>query len=499
MLRIVGTSMTLALGLAASADARAHEDAPGIAIAEPEDHHARPPEYDDPDLVLPPASADPPQYPLAAQYIPADSTNYSPGGITDVQYVVVHTMQGSYAGSISWFQNPVADVSAHFCMRAEDGEITQMVRLADKAWHVGNSNPVAIGIEHEGYVDDPSWYTWPMYTRSAQLARWLADRHGLPLDRDHIVGHVDLPNQTHTDPGPNWNWDLYMALVRDVVGEGVVEGVVVDASRACTLTAAQDTWVKATLQDADALADADKCLVPAGTELAVLSSSDDILGHRRLAMPGTGPCAEAGSLAQEGFVFAAHFTGSCSPETVAAPGAQIVLDGGVPVVLGPDGRFALTDVGAGAHTIDASAAGYVATTVPFDQAVYPGARLVVVLEPEAQGTSGEGSSDGGESTDGSEPDDDSDGGIDSAGTDDDGGDGVDPALPGTFGEVDEATGCGCRAGHTGGDLLAVGLGLFALATRRRRGASRPGGPPGSDPRTRPQTPKRPRRSTTNWA
>src|SRR5438128_7268908 len=115
-------------------------DAEAFASPDPEDHHERPPEYDDPTLEVPPASDEAPQYPLAAQFVPASPSNYSPGGITTVQYVVVHTMQGSYAGSISWFQNPVAEVSAHFCVRSDDGEITQMVHLADKAWHVGNSN-----------------------------------------------------------------------------------------------------------------------------------------------------------------------------------------------------------------------------------------------------------------------------------------------------------------------------------------------------------------------
>lgn len=478
----VGMAVAFGLGSLVSGrtDAGGEPPVDDVAFASPdeEDHHRRPPGYDELNLEVPPAADEAPQYPLAAQFVPADSSNYNAGGMSTVQYVVVHTMQGSYAGSISWFQNPTSDVSAHFCMRSEDGEITQMVRLEDKAWHVGSENAVAIGIEHEGFVDDASWYTWAMYTKSAMLSRWLADYHALPLDRDHIVGHVELPNQTHTDPGPNWNWDLYMALVHDVVAAGAVEGVVVDAGRACTLTATQDTWVKATLQDAEALAESDKCLVAAGTELTAYASSDDIYGHRRLTQDGTGPCT--GALATEGFVVAEHFTGTCSPNQVAAVGAEISLDGGAAIAIGDDGRFAIADVGEGAHAIDASGAGYLATSMPFDQAIYPGRRLVIVLQPEASATSGVATEGGDDAADdGDDGDDGTDDGStpEPATTDDGGDDGIDPALPGTFGErEDDATGCACRAGRgrAGRQAAPLFLAFAALgAGMRRRPRARP--------------------------
>ena len=106
------------------------------------------------------------EYPLAATFTPAAPSNYTAGGIVSHDFIVVHTMQGYYAGAISWFQNPSSDVSAHFCMRSDDGEVTQMVYLDDRAWHVGNSNSYAIGIEHEGFVEEPAWYTWEMYQSS---------------------------------------------------------------------------------------------------------------------------------------------------------------------------------------------------------------------------------------------------------------------------------------------------------------------------------------------
>ena len=148
---------------------------------------------------------------------PADSSNYTNTNRTaaDIDSIVIHTTQGSYAGTISWFKNPASDVSAHYVVRSADGEITQMVDDRDKAWHASCYNTRAIGIEHEGFVADPdTWYTEAMYTKSAALTAWLANKWGVAIDRSHIVGHYQVGCTTHTDPGPGWDWTHYMALVQ---------------------------------------------------------------------------------------------------------------------------------------------------------------------------------------------------------------------------------------------------------------------------------------------
>lgn len=149
----------------------------------------------------------------------AHASNYtgSSRGAADINYIVIHTTQGSYAGAISWFKNPSSNVSAHYVTRSSDGQITQMVDDADTAWHDACFNSETIGIEHEGWVEDPdAWYTEAMYTESARLTAWLAAAYGIPLDRAHIMGHGDAPDcSSHTDPGPGWDWDHYMSLVRN--------------------------------------------------------------------------------------------------------------------------------------------------------------------------------------------------------------------------------------------------------------------------------------------
>ncbi|MCT2587864.1 N-acetylmuramoyl-L-alanine amidase [Actinophytocola gossypii] len=148
-----------------------------------------------------------------SRWIPAHSGNYANGRSAAIDQIVVHVTQGSYAGTISWFQNPASGVSAHYVVKSSNGEVTQMVRDGDTAYHARSANPRTLGIEHEGFVDNPSWFTDSMYRSSAALSRWLADRHGIPKNRQGIVGHNEVPGNDHTDPGPHWNWDYYLDLV----------------------------------------------------------------------------------------------------------------------------------------------------------------------------------------------------------------------------------------------------------------------------------------------
>jgi hypothetical protein len=153
-----------------------------------------------------------------ALWAPADPGNYTVANrVSDfpINYVVIHTTQGSYSGTINWFQNPASNVSSHYVIRSSDGQITQMVREKDIAFHAGNwtYNTQSIGIEHEGFVDNPSWYTDSMYRASAALTRNICLKYGIPMTRSRIIGHFEVPSATHTDPGPNWNWTFYMQLV----------------------------------------------------------------------------------------------------------------------------------------------------------------------------------------------------------------------------------------------------------------------------------------------
>ncbi|TSJ46683.1 N-acetylmuramoyl-L-alanine amidase [Fluviicola chungangensis] len=163
---------------------------------------------------------------------PAPSCNFSSRNGTAISAITIHTIQGTYAGAISWSQNCSSSVSYHYVVRSSDGQVTQMVLEASKAWHVGSENPYTIGYEHEGYVSQSQWYTTALYNASAGITRDICQSgYGINPLRTFsgaatsgtnvlggcikIKGHQHYPNQTHTDPGIYWNWALYYQLVNN--------------------------------------------------------------------------------------------------------------------------------------------------------------------------------------------------------------------------------------------------------------------------------------------
>ena len=139
-----------------------------------------------------------------------------------IKYIVVHDTEGAWDGVLNMVQDPTY-VSWQYTLRSTDGHIAQHVKAKDVAWHAGNwyVNAKSIGLEHEGFLASPdAWYTEAMYRASARLVKYLTKKYGIPLDRQHILGHDTVPGTTtatipsmHTDPGPYWDWQHYFALL----------------------------------------------------------------------------------------------------------------------------------------------------------------------------------------------------------------------------------------------------------------------------------------------
>jgi N-acetyl-anhydromuramyl-L-alanine amidase AmpD len=153
-----------------------------------------------------------------ALWVAASSGNFRWADRPDdyaIDRVIIHVTQGSYASAVKVFQDPAHQAAAHYIVR-KDGGVTQMIRELDVAYHAGNRefNERSVGIEHEGFVDRPQDFTDAMYAASARLTANICERYGIPVDREHVIGHVEVPGTDHTDPGTHWDWDRYMGLVR---------------------------------------------------------------------------------------------------------------------------------------------------------------------------------------------------------------------------------------------------------------------------------------------
>lgn len=176
-----------------------------------------------------------PDYGRATWY-GAYSGNYSSAsrpGSNKINKVIIHVTQGSWSSAINWFRDSRAGTSCHYTIRSSDGKIGQSVEEKNIAYHAGNwsYNQTSVGIEHEGYVSNSSWFTDAMYRSSARLTAYLCKKYRIPIDRKHIIGHSQVPYpNSHTDPGRYWNWTKYMNMVRGYAGSSTYKQVVDNSS-----------------------------------------------------------------------------------------------------------------------------------------------------------------------------------------------------------------------------------------------------------------------------
>lgn len=142
--------------------------------------------------------------------------------------IVNHITAGLMTGCLSWMQNPAASASSNYLV-TKTGRILQLVKDEDSAWANGkvnkpnwplydgtNPNRYTLSIEHEALPGQA--LTEEQCQATLWLHRYLVAKWGIPVDRDHIIGHyridaVDRPNC----PGPLFPWDR---LFRDLVSGG---------------------------------------------------------------------------------------------------------------------------------------------------------------------------------------------------------------------------------------------------------------------------------------
>lgn len=152
-----------------------------------------------------------------------------------VHMVIIHSCEGGYAGCWSWLADAASQVSAHYVVREDGAEITQLVREPSRAWHIGaiydstlnaghdgrlhgvQSNHFTIGVEHAGFASQTSWPD-AQIDASARLVCEVSKRWQIPRDKLHIVSHGQLQPANRTDPGKGWPWADYLARVERYCG-----------------------------------------------------------------------------------------------------------------------------------------------------------------------------------------------------------------------------------------------------------------------------------------
>jgi len=120
-------------------------------------------------------------------------------------------------------------VSAHALIR-RNGDCVQFVSFLDRAWHAGRScfdgmeecNDFSIGIELEGADDVP--FEIAQYTTLAAICRAVMQRWPA-ISRSRITGHSDIAPGRKTDPGPAFDWALFLRTLDDHIDASEREGL----------------------------------------------------------------------------------------------------------------------------------------------------------------------------------------------------------------------------------------------------------------------------------
>ena len=125
------------------------------------------------------------------------SPNFSSRHGTRVDLVVLHDCEGGYDGSIRWFEMSRSSVSAHYVVCEDGSEATQMVDLADNAWHACAFNRRSVGVEMGGFAN--RGFGAHLLATTARMFAFLC--HHLQIPVRHARAGVGPGIASHNDLG----------------------------------------------------------------------------------------------------------------------------------------------------------------------------------------------------------------------------------------------------------------------------------------------------------
>lgn len=138
------------------------------------------------------------------KWIPASPQNQNDYRDLAIDSIVCHNTDGSLQAAIAQFQDPEAQVSAHYIV-ARDGTCIQMVLEAHTAWHAGDRamNHRSIGIEH--VADKNNLGMTPEQQQcSLNLIGYLVDKY--KIQKSHIYTHRTVDTMAGGTDCPKWIW-----------------------------------------------------------------------------------------------------------------------------------------------------------------------------------------------------------------------------------------------------------------------------------------------------
>jgi len=154
----------------------------------------------------------------------------------DIGWIVIHSTEGDTAqGAAAWFANPKSGGSANLVV--DGAECFRTVPDLVVPWAAPPLNKRGFHIEIAGHS---SWTReqWLAHRAALKRAAYKAadravryrvpvrkvGRLGLLAGRKGITGHVYVSQawhqSDHTDPGPNFPWDVFMEYVKENVKAG---------------------------------------------------------------------------------------------------------------------------------------------------------------------------------------------------------------------------------------------------------------------------------------
>lgn len=193
-----------------------------------------------------------PDYPNAITTYRVNPSGYgytAPGGgalVNVPKAIVLHTPEepaDNYESTPVYFATPGIAAGTHYYLD-NDGDVYQMLPESECPYAQGNRGGVnrtwkgqvdqwppwatvgvtlngqALSIEMEGYAASIG-KTWTD-AMHASLVAWIKHRaahYGIPLDRDHIIGHFEVATD-RVDPGSTFPW---ARLMKDLKEDDVVD------------------------------------------------------------------------------------------------------------------------------------------------------------------------------------------------------------------------------------------------------------------------------------